>query len=396
MSSHRILLLHLRDHQDGPCIDLHSLATESSPSTLLCRFHLPSPFSISMGFFFTHPGSRFGEDQQSSSSFGAPQSGENAERDWKATVRNQSPVHLAKLFTTDPRSEVLGCWLRGREDTEELFMVFMIGLMIKLYETRASKEPRSTDNEEGRRESKVDVQSEDIQAGDGAAQMDDKLPPEDEPMDEDDEAERAETRARYIVPECSLSFPWDEWGPDSSRCLPSNELVNAGFRTTAGSRMAVWDIGTTGFRVVRLAVLDFNPLPIRRAKLKKKLELASSNSQNGLEATEFHSPNTDMDQDYGEEDGATTSPVKKKDKGQAFEKPEVEITDRLVIKTVTASTITRFAGSSVEIETRLPYRIFTLRWDFNYSSVFMDNTTLIGRTVRTSGFIFLCSSWGGC
>ncbi|CAG7851857.1 SubName: Full=Uncharacterized protein {ECO:0000313/EMBL:CCA68084.1} [Serendipita indica DSM 11827] len=386
VSSHRILLLHLPDTQHGPCVDLHSLATESSAGTILCRFHLPFPFPIRFGYLFTHPGSRFGEDQRSRSLFGG-----TGEEGWKSTVQNHSPVTQAKLFITDPRVEIVGCMLRGTERNESIFMVLSIGRMVKLYNarTRAASEPTRHGEAaaDGNRYDTVDVKR--PSAGEALRTEDKSASQIQGTHGNYAENDQDQTPPGPTSPECA--FSWHEWGPDSSRCLPPYSVFNAGFRSTAGSRIAIWDMWTTTDRIARLAVLDFNPLPIRRAETKERMERASTGSQERKRKTKADAKAyASQTIEAVENETDTNSPVK----SQAIENPGLVITDRLVARTVTAPTVTRLWGWSMDVETRLPYRIFTLRWDFDYRSVFLDNTTIIGRREQSYHFYSFLPRFG--
>ncbi|CCA68083.1 hypothetical protein PIIN_01951 [Serendipita indica DSM 11827] len=389
VSSHRILLLHLGDAQHGPYVDLHTLAPDSANRTILCRFHFPSSLQAFNGWFFTHPGSRFGEDQYSNALFGATRPNGRDEEGWKVPVHNHSPVTQAKLFITDPRVEIVGCMLSGGDEDEEIFLALSVGRMVKLYNARARPEDESMGKGEEETDRKMDDLKQDTgcQPTDVGSQEDSKATPESQGTHADDDISQSEPCSQSVIPECSLSFLWDEWGPDSSRCLPSRRIFNAGFRSTAGSRMMVWDVGTTMPRGVNLAVLDFNPLPIRRAEAKKWMKLAISHPQEKAGNIEADTSST-TSRDTGWVEGDTNisgedavGPITKPgmNSNQTIQEPNIVITDRLVVRTVTAPTVTHLPGWSTDIETRLPYRIFTLRWDFDLNIVGMNDTTIICR-----------------
>ncbi|CAG7851858.1 SubName: Full=Uncharacterized protein {ECO:0000313/EMBL:CCA68083.1} [Serendipita indica DSM 11827] len=371
VSSHRILLLHLGDGQHGPYVDLHTLAPDSANRTILCRFHFPSSLQAFNGWFFTHPGSRFGEDQYSNALFGATRQNGRDEEGWKVPVHNHSPVTQAKLFITDPRVEIVGCMLSGGDEDEEIFLALSVGRMVKLYNARARPEDDSMGKDEEETDRKIDDLKQDTgcQPTDLGSQEDSKATPESQGTHADDDISQSEPCSQSVIPECSLSFLWDEWGPDSSRCLPSRRIFNAGFRG------------------VNLAVLDFNPLPIRRAEAKKWMKLAISHPQEKAGNIEADTSST-TSRDTGWVEGDTNisgedavGPVTKPgmNSNQTIQEPNIVITDRLVVRTVTAPTVTHLPGWSTDIETRLPYRIFTLRWDFDLNIVGMNDTTIICR-----------------
>lgn len=87
-------------------------------------------------------------------------------------------------------------------------------------------------------------------------------------------------RLRRKISEISTQDPpppvisWEDWGPDVTRWLPADQLLNTGFRSTYGSRMLA--IGNLDEETLdapqrledKLIVFDFNPRPIRRMQAR--------------------------------------------------------------------------------------------------------------------------------
>jgi hypothetical protein len=75
-----------------------------------------------------------------------------------------------------------------------------------------------------------------------------------------------------------LLYPWQDWGPDVTRWLPSAQLANSGFRSTFSSKLLVRstpsmlsqeeDWGPPG----NIILLDFNPRPILRGAQNEDTE----------------------------------------------------------------------------------------------------------------------------
>ncbi|CAG8754713.1 1750_t:CDS:2, partial [Acaulospora colombiana] len=82
---------------------------------------------------------------------------------------------------------------------------------------------------------------------------------------------RAMERLRESNPD-RLTFEWDEWGPDITRFLPFQRMSPPSSRPTFGSRMAVFYTHESEEPLLsnrKIAILDFNPRPIKRRKVEE-------------------------------------------------------------------------------------------------------------------------------